>query len=195
MNERGTYLSCFIRVRPRFFCCVRKSFFWSPLHSSFFSGLNNSGEQHVFCYFNGSVMASPFVGGQGTGGRTDTRTNVLLFWLSGLQVAACVSPSRNTSSMAEWADSTSRSMTWIERRPARFFKEAASAKSSGDEFGILADDRCIDTGVFQERNLPHETPPARDPAAAATNQLVRTAARCEAGSPPDRRDFWGRVRT
>ena len=43
--------SCALEV-PLFLCCVRKSSFWSPLHSSFSSDLNNSGEQHVFCYLN-----------------------------------------------------------------------------------------------------------------------------------------------
>ena len=36
-----------------------------------------------------------------------------------------------------------------------FFKEAAGPESS-EEFGILVDDRCIDTGVFQPRYLVHE---------------------------------------
>ena len=44
--------SHWVRVRPLFLCCLRKSSCWSPLHSSFFSELNNSWEQHVFCYFN-----------------------------------------------------------------------------------------------------------------------------------------------
>ena len=33
---------------------------------------------------------------------------------------------------------------------------ATGSESSGDEFGILEDDRCIDTGVFQRRYLVHE---------------------------------------
>ena len=67
-----------------------------------------------------------------SGARINGSTYELLFWLSVLQVPACLSISRNTPNMPEWADSTSRSMT--ERRPARFFKEAAGAESSGDEF-------------------------------------------------------------
>ena len=55
---------------------------------------------------------------------------------------------------------------------AQFFKEATEGESSGDEFGILEDDRCIDTGVFQRRHLVHElvfacSPP---PAAAPLDQ-------------------------
>ena len=42
------------------------------------------------------------------------------------------------------------------RPPARFYKEATGPESSEDEFGILVDDRCIDTGVFQPRYLVHE---------------------------------------
>ena len=40
--------------------------------------------------------------------------------------------------------------------PPRFFKAATWSESSGDELGILEDDRCIDTGVFQRRYLVHE---------------------------------------
>ena len=98
-------------------------------------------------------MASPDAEDQGTGGRTDNPMNEPVFWLSSLPVPACFSL---TPDMAEWADSTSRSMTWTERRPDRFFKEAAGAESSSDEFGILEDDRCIDTGAFQELYLLHE---------------------------------------
>ena len=47
-------------------------------------------------------------------------------------------------------------MIWTEQKPARFFNEVAVGESSDEEFGILQDDRCIDTGVFQERHLLHE---------------------------------------
>ena len=40
-----------------------------------------------------------------------------------------------------------------EPKPARFFKQAAGPESSSDELGILEDDRCIDTEVFQKRYL------------------------------------------
>ena len=42
------------------------------------------------------------------------------------------------------------------KTPLRFFKGVTEGESSGDEFGILEDDRCIDTGVFQRRYLVHE---------------------------------------
>ena len=62
----------------------------------------------------GSVTASPVAGDQGTGVRTDTQRNKLL--CSGSRVSkfqlACRPLSRNTSNVAEWADSTSLSMTW-----------------------------------------------------------------------------------
>ena len=40
--------------------------------------------------------------------------------------------------------------------PPQFFKVATGMESSGSEFGVLEDDRCIDTGVFQQRYLVHE---------------------------------------
>ena len=48
-----------------------------------------------------------------------------------------------------------QSRRWT-RRTARFCKESTGPESSEDEFGILVDDRCIDTGVFQQRYLVHE---------------------------------------
>ena len=46
-------------------------------------------------------------------------------------------------------------MDLVDSLPARFYKETGP-ESSEDEFGILEDDRCIDTGVFQPRHLVHE---------------------------------------
>ena len=43
------------------------------------------------------------------------------------------------------------SMDDARKTALRFFKAATEAESSGDEFGILEDDRCIDTGIFQRR--------------------------------------------
>ena len=40
--------------------------------------------------------------------------------------------------------------------PPRSLKVATGSESSGDEFGILEDGRCVDTGVFQQRCLVHE---------------------------------------
>ena len=133
---------------------------------------------------NGSVTASPVVGGSGHW-RQDRHLDAL--WLSGLQLACLPA-----ATPPVWADSKSRSMTWTERRPARLFKKAAGAESSGDEF----DERCIDTGVFQERYLLHELvfawsqPLPRQPQISCTILTeadwcaVRTVARCEAGLLP-----------
>ena len=121
--------------------------------------------------------------------RTDSSACKSFLWLSVLQVPHCLSFRRG--SMTKWADSTSRSMTWTERRPAPFFKEAACPEISGDEFWILEDDRCIDTGVFQRRYLLHEMvfacsqPPLQQPRISYTIltqvdcSAVRAAARCE----------------
>ena len=90
---------------------------------------------------------------------------------------------------------------------ARFFKAATGPESSGDEFEILEDERCIDTG-----GLPTTLIPARigvclqwTPVAAATDQLhyypdssrlVRRlgGSSVRAGSPPRSPHCWnGRV--
>ena len=103
---------------------------------------------------NGSVTASLVVGSQGTG--------VTLGPASPLLALRTPSSSLLVTPPAWWDGQTpSRSMTWTGRRPARFFQEAAGAESSGDEFGILEDERCIDTGVFQDRYLLHAANPCR----------------------------------
>ena len=43
------------------------------------------------------------------------------------------------------------------RRTVRLTKTAVGLESSDDEFGILQDERCIDTGVFPKRYLLHES--------------------------------------
>ena len=116
---------------------------------------------------------------QGCFVRTDSLGCNSFLWLSVLQVPNCVSFRRGILGMAEWADSTSRSMAWTERRPARFFKEAAGPESSGDEFRILEDDRCIDTGVFQQHYLLHEL--VHTILTHADWCAVWTAAQCEVG--------------
>ena len=87
----------------------------------------------------------------------------------------------------EWADSTSRSVTWAGRIPTRFFKKAVGAESSDDEFGILEGHKCL------SRTLP----PARvgvclqlPLAAAATNQLhyPNSSSPVRNGSPTGCRD-------
>ena len=48
---------------------------------------------------------------------------------------------------------------------------AAGMESSDDEFGILQDERCTDTGRFQERYLLHEL--VQQPSAAAATRQPR----------------------
>ena len=80
---------------------------------------------------------------------------------------------------------------------ARRRSEAATeSESSGDELGILEDDRCIDTGVFQRRYLVHELVFACSPLSPRRLQTsrtiltqadwcaVRAVARWEQGVPP-----------
>ena len=51
--------------------------------------------------------------------------------------------------------------------PARFFQEATGPESSEDEFGILVDDRCTDTRVFQPSWCsPAASPRRRAPGSA-----------------------------
>ena len=42
------------------------------------------------------------------------------------------------------------------KKPVQFIKLAVSMEESVDEFRILADERCIDKGVFPNRSLLHE---------------------------------------
>ena len=76
------------------------------------------------------------------------------------------------------------------KTPLRFFKAATEGESSGDEFGILEDDRCIGAGVFQRRYLVHELvfacpppPPRLQTSHTILTQAdfcaVRAVARCE----------------
>ena len=67
----------------------------------------------------------------------------------------------------------------LEWTPARFFKVATGRESSGDEFGTLEDDRCIDTGVFQHRYFLHELV-----FACSQPPPHQTVARCELGLFP-----------
>ena len=96
---------------------------------------------------------------------------------SATALPACDSPSSATG-CAEWT-------------PARFFKQASGPESSSDECGTLEDDRCIDTGVFQQRYLPSRAGirllPPQQPRISCTILTqadwcaVWTAARCELG--------------
>ena len=60
-------------------------------------------------------------------------------------------------------DGYSLSVDEARRTPPRFFKAATESESSEDAFGILEDDRCIDTGVFRRRYLVHECSPPPPP--------------------------------
>ena len=61
-----------------------------------------------------------------------------------------------TAQQAPSLHASTSQMDKADSLPARFYKEATGPESSEDEFGILVDDRCIDTGVFQPRYLVHE---------------------------------------
>ena len=80
--------------------------------------------------------------------------------------------------------------------PVRFLKKSSDTESSDEEFGILEDERCINTGVFQERYFLQELVFAcsnslpRQPQISFTFMTqadwcaARTVARCEAGLLP-----------
>ena len=59
------------------------------------------------------------------------------------------------------------SMVDAHRTLPRFFKVATGSESSGDEPGILEDDRYINTGVFQRHDFLHELGFRLQPAPAA----------------------------
>ena len=62
----------------------------------------------------------------------------------------------STSSMKEWVNVAASCATGTGRRTVRFTKMAVVMEISDDEFGILEDERCIHTGIFQSRYLLHE---------------------------------------
>ena len=98
--------------------------------------------------------------------------------------------------MAEWADLAATSIPGIGRKPARFTKMAAVTESSDDEFGILEDDRCIDTCCFKHaafctsQYLLAANPLPRQPQISHTILTqanwcaLRTTARCKLGVLP-----------
>ena len=63
------------------------------------------------------------------------------------------------------------------------------SESSGDEFGILEDDRGIDTGVFQQRYFLHELPLACSPHPPPRRQIS-----CTILSEADWRTTWAVAR-
>ena len=58
--------------------------------------------------------------------------------------------------MPEYINDAASCATTTEKKPARLTKVPVATESSGDEFGILEEERCIDTGVFQNCHLLHE---------------------------------------
>ena len=84
--------------------------------------------------------------------------------------------------MDVWADSTSRSTAWGGWEPARFLKKAVGVESFDDEFGILDDDRCIDTRTLPPaRALPRQPHISFAILTHADWCAIGTVARCEAG--------------
>ena len=65
----------------------------------------------------------------------------------------------------------------------QFFKVATGSESSGDEFGVLEDDRCIDTGrarvVFRLQPAPAAALPDQPYNTQAMWCAIRAVARCE----------------
>ena len=116
--------------------------------------------------------------GTGTGDRTPTQPTVLKDGYSPRRLGRLLS------------------MDEARRTPPQFFKAATESESLGDEFGILEDDRCIDTGIFQRSHLVHELVSACSPLPPPHLQIshtivteadwcaVRAVARCEQGLLP-----------
>ena len=73
-----------------------------------------------------------------------------------LQDGYCLRRFRRSLIMALRPSSSPVTVDEARRTPPQFFKVATGSESSGDEFGVLEDERCIDTGVFQRRYLVHE---------------------------------------
>ena len=171
-------------LHPLFFHCARKSLFWSLEPSGFFSDLNISREQHVFCYFymGRELGAGPrgvksHRGWSGYGHQDRQFVWRALFFLalsSPSSSLACHPSPSPAATPSVWRNGPTQHLV---PRPGHggsqpdSSKKAVGVESSDDEFGIL-DERCIDTGVFQERHFLQELVVAcSHPAAAATNQL------------------------
>ena len=98
-----------------------------------------------------------------------------------------------SASMALRSSSSSLMVDEARRTPPRFLKAATESESSRVEFGILENDRCIDTGVFQRRYLlvfacSPPPPPRLQIRHTFLTQAdwcaVRAVARCELGLFP-----------
>ena len=92
--------------------------------------------------------------------------------------------------MKECMKDTDNSAPETGKRPARYTKVAVGMESSGEEFGILEDERCTYKGVFQNRCLVHESVLACDDIpprphisfillTQSDRRALRTVARCE----------------
>ena len=123
---------------------------------------------------------------------TDSSASNSFLWLSVLRGLHCLSCRRSSPRTAAWADSPSSSARRAGAGP-NSSTQATGLESSDDEYGILEDERCIDTGVFQQRCFLHELVfacsqlPPQQPRISCTLLTqadwcaVRKVARCELG--------------
>ena len=94
-----------------------------------------------------------------------------------------LSPSCSTWDMKEWVNMAVSCAAGAGERTDRFTKTTVGMESSDDEFGILEDERCIDTGAFKNRNFLHELVFAcMNPAPLRPH--MRTVAKCEVALLP-----------
>ena len=136
---------------------IHESPLWPPERRSFVSDVNNSEKQYVFCIFNlGCEARSRLRIGNPWRGRCKSRFGCAWHPHQDRQLV------RHVLFLAPKACGVSQ----LAPRPQHiehgrmgrlssnlYIKMAAGMGSFDDEFGILEDDRCIDTGCFQARYL------------------------------------------
>ena len=108
-----------------------------------------------------------------SGVRINGSTYEPLFWLSGLQVPGCLSCSRNTSNMSEWADSTSLSFHDRDRVEASsILQRCCRRKDPATSLGIWRTISASTQVSFKNAtSCTSWCSRQPTPAAAATNQL------------------------
>ena len=163
-------------------CCTSKNYLWIIVYLRFHFHLHSAREQHVlWWYFNlrsvcvvpASGLRSDIVCAQGCFVRTDSSARKSFLWRSVLQVPVCLSLPPQHSQLAEWTESTSRSLTGTEC-------EASPVLQRGCWFGKLWRRTCDFGGRSMHRHtcFPTTLPPLRigvrlqpTPAGAAADQL------------------------